>query len=84
MHMAVAMKTPTIGIFGPGDWQRYGIYPPETNFIMLRKPIDCRPCRNLKCTTRACFKLISVEDVLAAAERQIAKILNTNKAESRK
>jgi heptosyltransferase-2 len=77
MHMAVAMQTPTIGIFGPGEWQMYGTYPPETNFIMLRKPIDCWPCQNLKCTTRACFKLISVEDVLEAVEKQMTKIRQT-------
>lgn len=69
MHIAVAMKVPTIGIFGPGDWQMYGTYPAESKFIMLKKHIDCTPCRNLKCTSRKCFNLITVEDVLAGADK---------------
>lgn len=69
MHIAVAMKVPTIGIFGPGDWQMYGTYPPESKFIMLKKDIDCAPCHNLGCTSRECFNLITVENVLTAADK---------------
>lgn len=73
MHIAVAMKVPAIGIFGSTDWQMNGTYPPETNFIMLHKNIDCWPCRNLKCTSRECMNLITVADVLAAVDRQMTK-----------
>ncbi|MFA5794744.1 MAG: glycosyltransferase family 9 protein [Candidatus Brocadiia bacterium] len=74
MHMAVAMKTPTIGIFGPGNWPALGTYAPETNFIMVRKDIDCWPCHNLKCATRACMERIAVDDVVSAAGKQISKL----------
>ncbi|MFH1226493.1 MAG: glycosyltransferase family 9 protein, partial [Planctomycetota bacterium] len=74
MHMAVAMKTPTIGIFGPGNWLAMGTYAPETNFVMVRKDIDCWPCHNLKCTTRACMELVTAEDVFSAADKQISKL----------
>lgn len=74
MHIAVAMKVPTIGIFGSTDWNTNGSYPPDTNFTTLRKPINCWPCQDLKCTTRACMNLVTVDDVLEAVERQIAKL----------
>jgi heptosyltransferase-2 len=74
MHMAVAMKTPTVGIFGPGNWPALGTYAPETNFTMVRRDIDCWPCHKLDCASRACMEKVTVEDVLDAAEKQIAKI----------
>jgi len=73
MHIAIAMGVPTIGIFGSTYWNMNGSYPPETNFIMLRKPIDCWPCQDLNCVTRACMNLITVDDVLEAVTKQIKK-----------
>jgi heptosyltransferase-2 len=74
MHIAVAMGVPTIGIFGSTDWNMNGSYSSDTNFILLRKPIDCWPCQDLKCTTRACMNLVTVDDVLKAVEKQMEKI----------
>lgn len=68
MHVAVAVGTPTVGIFGPGDWQAYGTYPADVPFRMVRGHVDCWPCTNLQCTTRKCMNVVSVEQVLAAAE----------------
>lgn len=73
MHIAVAMKIPTIGIFGPGDWPSYGSYPKSANFIMLRRPIKCWPCRDFSCTNQECMKLISAQDVFDATEKLINK-----------
>jgi ADP-heptose:LPS heptosyltransferase/GT2 family glycosyltransferase len=72
MHIAVAMKVPTIGIFGPGDSLSFGSYPPETNFVMVNKLIDCSPCWNLKCTSRICLNTIMVKDVLEPAKRLLS------------
>lgn len=74
MHMAVAMKTPTIGIFGPGNWPALGTYAPETNFVMLHKDINCWPCFNINCTSRECMEGVTVEDVVNTADMQIKKI----------
>jgi len=67
MHVAVAVGTPTVGIFGPGDWQAYGTYPPDIPFRMLRGQVDCWPCRDLQCTTRKCMNAVTVAQVIAAA-----------------
>ncbi|MBI4834006.1 MAG: glycosyltransferase [Planctomycetes bacterium] len=74
MHIAVAMKVPAIGIFGPGHWPSYGSYPPEAKFIALYKKIDCWPCNDLKCISRECMKLITVDDVLNAVNMLINKV----------
>ncbi|MBI4712554.1 MAG: glycosyltransferase [Planctomycetes bacterium] len=75
MHMGVAMKTPTIGIFGPSNWLALGTYPPETNFMMVRKDINCKlPCFNMKCVSRKCFEIITVEDVAKTVDTLINKV----------
>lgn len=75
MHMGVAMKTPTIGIFGSGNWRALGNYPPETNFMMARKEINCAlPCFNMKCMTRACFEAVTTDDVAKTADVLINKV----------
>lgn len=73
MHVAVAVGAPTVGIFGPGDWQAYGTYPPEVPFRMVRGSVDCWPCRDLTCTTKRCMRAVSVEQVIAAAEELLSE-----------
>lgn len=73
MHVAVAMKVPTIGIFGPGDYQAYGSYPQEANFTLIREKVDCWPCRNLRCWSRKCMEVITVEKVWQAVQQQIER-----------
>ena len=77
MHLAIAMKVPTIGIFGGGEYQMYGAYPPESGFIGIRKDIPCSPCYHKpKCSVSECLDKITVEEVLQAAETQIKRIKN--------
>ena len=72
MHIGVAVGTPTVGIFGPGDWQAYG-YSPEMSFRLVRTDVDCSPCTNRQCTTRKCMNAVTVQDVLAAAEELLGE-----------
>ncbi|MDI6787372.1 MAG: glycosyltransferase family 9 protein, partial [Planctomycetota bacterium] len=74
MHIAVAMGTPTIGIFGAGFWPALGNYPPETNFIMVRHEVNCWPCYKLHCYQPRCLEGITVDTVLKAAETQIETV----------
>ena len=68
MHIAVAMGVPTIGIFGPGDWQSYGTYPPESGFRMVRTRVDCWPCPRRACVERACMLGVTAEQVIAEVD----------------
>jgi ADP-heptose:LPS heptosyltransferase len=74
MHLAVAMKIPTIGIFGGGDFSIYGQYPQEMGFIGLRKNAPCHPCYNkVKSCSRECLDKITVEEVLQAVNIQVKR-----------
>ena len=66
MHLAAALGTPVIGLFGPTDPRRVGPY--GALHAALKKPFDCTGCRRDACVrNQGCLQAISVDDVLAAA-----------------
>ena len=79
MHMAVALKTPVVAIYGPTDYTR--TQPIGTNHILIRKDIECAPCmyafarteNEIVCSHRNCMKSIEVKDVVDA----VSKVLET-------
>ncbi|PIV63342.1 MAG: hypothetical protein COS11_07960, partial [bacterium (Candidatus Ratteibacteria) CG01_land_8_20_14_3_00_40_19] len=76
MHIACAVKTPVVAIFGPTDYRKTGPY--SINSAIIRKNLPCSPCYQrgkVKCKELDCFKLITVEEVLEAAERVLGKIV---------
>lgn len=66
MHLAQAVDTPTIALFGPADPSLTG--PTGEKNIVLRKDMDCSPCKDYDCPHSSCMKAIKVEDVLDAVE----------------
>ncbi|MFH0889360.1 MAG: glycosyltransferase family 9 protein [Planctomycetota bacterium] len=75
MHLAVAMKVQTIGIFGGGEYQMYGTYPPKSGFIGIKKDISCYPCyHKIKSCNHKCLDEITIEEVLQAVETQIKRL----------
>ncbi len=66
MHLAAFMKVPVVAIFGPTD---YIVNAPckKTKHIIIRKEIECSPCRVRDCKRRDCMKAIQDEDVIQAA-----------------
>jgi len=69
MHIAVAVATPVIALFGPTSPSRTGPYG-EGN-IVIRKEMDCSPCFLKKCESRRCMKDISVDDVFKAVKEML-------------
>jgi 3-deoxy-D-manno-octulosonic-acid transferase/heptosyltransferase-1 len=69
MHIAAAVGTPVIALFGPTSASRTGPYG-EGHFV-IRRDLACSPCFLKKCETRHCMKDISVEDVLEAAKKML-------------
>jgi len=62
MHMANSLMVPTVGIFGPTDPQLTG--PFQQPSAVIKKDVDCWPCRYRKCPTdHRCMEEISAEDV---------------------
>lgn len=73
MHVAAAVGTPVVAIFGPTDPALTGPYGDQ--HVVLRAGIPCSPCFKGHCTNRVhmeCMKLITVEQVLAAAKPFLA------------
>lgn len=82
MHMAVAVGTPTVGLFGPGEediWFPYvpPFYDSEAGHAALRHDVYCHPCHLDFCDKSgsefmACMQLLSPSRVL----KEIERILN--------
>ena len=72
MHLASAMGTPVIALFGPTDPKLTGPYGEGHRVIM--KTTECQPCFKRKCSSHECMKEITVKEVLEAAEAMLAFI----------
>jgi ADP-heptose:LPS heptosyltransferase len=67
MHLAAAVGTPVVAIFGPTDPALTGPYGKQ--HVVLRAGVACSPCFKDTCRHRVhmeCMKLITVEQVLEA------------------
>ena len=76
-HIAVALGRPVICIMGPND-PRYSDLPTVERGEVIRQEVDCTPyrwpCQLKQCPIdHRCMTGISVERVLAAARRELAK-----------
>ncbi len=73
LHLAAAVGTPVVGLYGPADPAEFGPWCPPERQRIVRVPLPCSPCRTLvdpPCgATRepACVATITVDAVLAAA-----------------
>ena len=65
MHIANALKTPLAAIMGPGIMKTAPYQ--EENCIILRKQVDCWPCYKFRCKHMKCLKIITPNEVIAAA-----------------
>jgi ADP-heptose:LPS heptosyltransferase len=65
MHIAFAMKTPTVALFCPTDPKLCGPYHPTFPVAVISKPITCTPCLKKKCRLPFCLYQISPEEVLS-------------------
>jgi len=76
IHMASALGTPIIGIYGPTNPSLSGPVSPDA--IVLRSDIWCSPCYNAKSPadcrfhTTQCMKNITPSQVLAIAQSKLA------------
>jgi ADP-heptose:LPS heptosyltransferase len=69
MHLAAALGTPLVALFGPTDPARTGPYGPGPQRI-LREDLPCVPCLSRRCRIRderLCLRSLSPQRVAAAA-----------------
>jgi ADP-heptose:LPS heptosyltransferase len=77
MHLAAAMGTPVVALFGPSDPKRYG--PLGRNARVVRVDLWCSPCGRVRLPPERCrghvpdcMDGISVDAVVAAANELLA------------
>jgi ADP-heptose:LPS heptosyltransferase len=80
LHMAAAVGTPAIGIFGPSNIQHFHpVGQPGYRFVAAHRPLPCSPCFHFVgnqppwqinlCRSRRCLQAIPAEDVIASANQ---------------
>ncbi|HET57796.1 MAG TPA: lipopolysaccharide heptosyltransferase II [Deltaproteobacteria bacterium] len=69
MHLAAAVGTPTVALFGPTDPGRTG--PFGEGHRVIRTGIECSPCFRKECDSRACMAGITVEAVFDAVRERL-------------
>ncbi len=68
MHIASALKIPTVALFSPTDPGVCGPYLDERS-IVIQKPKTCFPCLGKSCDHPVCMDQITPEEVVGAAEK---------------
>jgi heptosyltransferase I len=68
MHLAAAMGTTVIALFGPSDADRNG--PFGDKHVVIRENLTCSPCFKRRCDDLQCMEQITVADVLDQIEQR--------------
>lgn len=76
VHLAAALNTPLLGLYGPTNENNTGAYPSDKPiFTILHTDISCRPCINTPqfnaCNNNLCMQEISPELVFEQIRRVI-------------
>ena len=78
MHLACAVGTSVVAIFGPSNHRAWGPWTPDRRrAVVVRADLPCSPCsyvgfsvgRREGCQARTCMKMVTPETVLEAATR---------------
>jgi ADP-heptose:LPS heptosyltransferase len=85
MHIAAAVGTPIVAIFGPANPLRTGPY--ASDAVVLREPLECSPCfANARCplghVVPKCLDLIGVERVVQGVRWQLSRQADRRRQET--
>lgn len=73
MHIAAAVRTPTVALFGPTDPMRHRPY--GVGHTVIEKSVSCRPCYKRSCrlqdTPYLCMQEIGTGEVVKAVEAKL-------------
>ena len=74
MHLAAAVGTPTVAVWGSSDSRRW--HPWSVEHRVVQNPFECNPCPGYRClvaTSPLCIESVTVEQVNAA----VGELLST-------
>jgi ADP-heptose:LPS heptosyltransferase len=63
MHIAAAVMTPLVAIFGPENPASFSPYMPQYLFRIVYKEVSCRPCKKKHCDDPICIGSIKPDEV---------------------
>lgn len=71
MHIAAALRTRFVALFGPTDSNRH--LPPAKHYKVFQKDIPCAPCYSGRCKAKefSCLPAITVEEVFQAVKELV-------------
>ena len=74
LHLAAAVGTPVVGIYGPTDWRKSG--PRGVSHRVIQNDLECAPCELQQCLwtgddERKCLTQLAPERVVEAARELI-------------
>jgi len=73
MHVATAVGTPVVALFGSTDPSTTG--PWGEDHVVIRKDVPCSPCLKRICPTdHRCMELITVDEVEEAVDRKLREL----------
>ncbi len=75
LHIAAAVGTPTVGIFGPSSWTNWA--PRGSDHLVVKKGLPCQPCSQKGCDgseESRCLTELTAQEVYT----MMTKILDTN------
>jgi heptosyltransferase-2/heptosyltransferase-3 len=70
LHLASAVGTPTVHLFGPADANRFGPWAPAERHRIVTSGLPCAPCGRLHwpdISDHPCVRVIETDAVVAAA-----------------
>ncbi|MFC1721515.1 glycosyltransferase family 9 protein [Patescibacteria group bacterium] len=71
MHIASAVQTPTVALFGQNTPQRYG--PWQNKNVAIYHQVECSPCPQTECQRQPrCMELIKVDEVKSAIDKLLS------------
>ncbi len=70
LHLALAMKTPTIALFAPTNQRICGPYH-NASAVVIQKDPTCFPCLKKKCHDPFCMRQIGPDEVIKTALAQL-------------
>jgi N-acetylglucosaminyldiphosphoundecaprenol N-acetyl-beta-D-mannosaminyltransferase len=77
MHIAAAVGTPVVAVFGPSNADAWGPWTPSSKSIIVRSAPECSPCSYVGhsiglregCPARTCMRMVTTKHVLDAVQQ---------------